>query len=63
MSISLSVVGALMLIGVCTVVLADYWYELIDIDLCLDDGNVYDYNIGQCRERRHPCFPCSPYSA
>ena len=54
MSISLSVVGALMLIGVCTVVLADYRYELIDIDLCLDDGNVYDYNIGQCRERRHP---------
>ena len=50
MSTVLSRVGFLMLIGSCTLVLADYGRELIAVDRCLDDGGVYDYDAGRCRD-------------
>jgi hypothetical protein len=50
MSTALSGVGVLMLIGACTVVLADYGRELIAVDRCLDDGGVYNYDAGRCRD-------------
>ena len=41
--------GLLFLIGSGILVFGDYGRDFIAVDRCLDDGKVYDYREGRCR--------------
>ena len=42
--------GLLLLAGSGALVLGDYGREFTAVDRCLDDGRVYDYREGRCRD-------------